>query len=565
MADNQSQHQSQNSFSSSIILSPYDNIKNMLTHPTHQILLDSNLIPTISNIFCAIIELIVLQLIYTGCGYDSITAYVFGILIQGIIKYIINSSIVGLQMFIQQRILAEQYTAANLIFQHSLIISFVLSVLLSIFMWIFSSQIQSKLLTSSTSNYLVYVLSGNTILYSFSSASFHILHTENATTLKAAIDLCKQIIKLLIIYIYLLIIQAYDKTRSLELFAISEIITNVLFCAISLAFFYEKRKSRQTYYKIGFSYIRSIKFPVFVKIMSYQLKYLLTNSHESIMMILVIVILTQQKEAVKESYALAVCLFILFQNGCNSLSDSLQFSIPNLFQSNLQMKRYDRLQALTVQNLLSFVGINAVVNLIMFFQMYYCFDYIYVGLKYDNISQGFVSAEYKTTVFKSISYLAIEAIFRPIQTYVFSVTPLFKYKDIQIIMNVLKYALVISIFFSVLSDNTNIIEYMVAVNFAMDICALFCYVLIIFRMNRNRMTSTESEQLSGRHHDDQKNKKKKEEVEEDDDMTIPTLEGFIDIPKQTDIIPIKMNTFMEHLDHSSQDKSEFKVAKTDDQ
>ncbi|CAL6025541.1 MatE_and transmembrane domain-containing protein [Hexamita inflata] len=550
MGDNQSQRsQSVVSYSSSIATANQEGLRSVLINPTQQVMIETNLFPTIGNVIFAICELIIMQLIFVQCGYLSVVTYVVGNMIQYIIRHVINSTINGSVVLIQQRLLSEQYTAANMIFDHTMVLSFLCSIIISIILWAQAGAIQTKVVTWETSNYLKLILMGNPITTTFSSSIFLVFSSENSTIMKGAIEMGKYILKLLITYLFTLIVSGLGNNVTLEVFAYSEIITNVIMAIGSIAFFYDtKKKQIFTIFKIGPDTLKGIKWAVFSHVFRQQLLYLVVNSVQPIVFIMLIASTIHEKADSRNSDLLAIGLMIFFYQISTSLSDSLQNSIPHMLVSNLQLKRYDRISSLIMGNFLSVLGIGAILNLIFFYLMNQLYELIYVGLTYDKLSFTFSQQDYKTTNFSTIHYLAFEAMFRPFQSLVVGAAGIFKFRDCQIVMIALQYVFVLAVFYTIYSGNSSVIQFAIIVNVALDFCAVFAYIIILIRINRNRTGSMEPKV-------NESGIIKKDDTaddDEDDDIGVPTLEGFIDIPKPNQLMTVKVSQFVDNLDqHSS--------------
>ncbi|CAL5991424.1 MatE_and transmembrane domain-containing protein [Hexamita inflata] len=496
-------------------------ILNVVVNSTHSISIISNLLPSISKIVCGFSNIIWLMLAYFTCGQQEAIVVIITWFILFVIEFIVNSPINGVQKAAHQRLFSEQYTSGVQLFIHSIVISLVFGVFISIAMWVAVNNIQDKVLTqvTYTGNYFKIMLKVIPIMLPLSKASFQILNADNNIIKKAFMEITFNILQLIFVYVSFVVLSAYGISIKLEYMAWSAVAVNAIFVVVALLFF---TLGQNTRFKITVQSLQEFKVKaIWIAIKSTSAYIFFNGTHILILLYCFSLLFSAKTDF--EPLILTLGLYLYFQQISGSFSESLRASLVQVLMPNAQMKRYDRITTILGMDFIYLFLTNAFILALLLVSLNSLLQFVYSDLKFDLLDATFTWSS-STIYLKWVELAIIESIFRPFQVIALVSASVLKYNDCSLLLIILKILCSTAQFLTVLlSVNIeNCISFIFTVEVTFDAISVLPYLIILVRMHRNRTTVAEIQGMTIDEH-------KLDAVSER--QSAPALDQFIPLPQ----------------------------------
>ncbi|CAL6064576.1 MatE_and transmembrane domain-containing protein [Hexamita inflata] len=469
--------------------------KGALIDPISRVIQSSTLFPILSHFIYGIFCLLQVLLSYYYINYQASIVIAQTYVIQWLIKLILQSPLYGIMKKVQERLMAEQVFASNILFQHALVLMFLVAIIIVCFMIAFSKSIATSLTGwAGDVVYFPLMVQGMPILLAC-QYTLYILISENKGNYISLIEIAKTVVHAATLYVTILIMTTMKKAVSLKIFAIIEVVINAVFAVACLKPLIFQKTNKISLFSISSSLFKDFKMPIFwVSIKSFLL-YMISNLSEYAIPILAFVIIFKQTEAeTKNGMFIAFAFFVTYQQISCAVSRAVQGVLLQVFTPNVQMKRYERISALMTGGFGMLFLISVVLNLVLFVICNYMITVVFYDVTYNSAGGEFVEVGYSIDTFYSIKYVAMEGLFRPLQTFVICTSEITQTASSYFYVVVVKYIAVIGMFLiSYFTNITKSIDYMVITEATIDICCILPFISLLQHINNVRLKTNDTE------------------------------------------------------------------------
>ncbi|CAL6015291.1 MatE_and transmembrane domain-containing protein [Hexamita inflata] len=514
-----------------------NNFKTILIDPIKRVVSSSTFLPIISQFAQGVFYLLQVLLAYYYVNQQASIVIALTFVIIQLIKHIVISPIYGVLKKVQERLMAEQGSSANMLYDHIFVIIIALSVIIVCFMIAFSKSIATSLTGwAGDVIYFPLMVQGMPILLAC-QYTLYILISENKGNYISLIEIAKTVIHAAALYVVIIIMTAQKTAVTLKTFAIIELVINAVFAVACLKpiLLFSKGKESITRFSIGFSAFKDFKMPIFWMSTKAFLLYMICNLSEYAIPILAFVIIFKQTETeTKNGMFIAFAFFVTYQQISCAVSRAVQGVLLQVFTPNVQMKRYERISALMTGGFGMLFLISVVLNLVLFIICNYMITVVFYDVTYNSAGGEFVEVGYSIDTFYSIKYVAMEGLFRPLQTFVICTSEITQTASSYFYVVVVKYIAVIGMFLiSYFTNITKSINYMVITEATVDLCCVLPYINLLQKFNKLRSKMNEMEQTNPINDTKSNRSKTKSSQFQDNDKTEFQIEEIKPMPLPT--------------------------------
>ncbi|CAL6058285.1 MatE_and transmembrane domain-containing protein [Hexamita inflata] len=475
------------------------NFKTILLDPIGRVVHQTTIVPIISHLVQSFCAIIILVLAYYYSGYKSVGVITVTQSIIQLYQMFISSPEYGVLRMVQQRLMAEQKSAANIIFQHVFTVSLILGIIVLCISVAISDRISNYFLSwCSETTYLTLMIQGMPLLLAIQSP-YILMTTENQSNYSSFFEMFRSVLVLIVIFITIIVQQVYSIKSDLKTFAIVELIINAIFALVMLfvVTLNNKFSTDISNFKLTLIGLRDQKMGIIWVVVKKSLFHLLISITDVLIPILSIIInLQQQENNIKVGNFVAFSFFVTYQDICNSIAYASKAIILQIFLPNIQMKRYERIAGLMGQGFGYIILLSTIMNIILFVICNQILTIVFYDVKYNELNMIFTESQYSVELFYEIKYVAIEAIFRPLQYYVVQISDITQNGNSMIYIVCIKYISTISLFLiSYFTDIMKSMNYMIIAQATIDASAVLPYILLVIKFDKLRAKITELEKI----------------------------------------------------------------------
>ncbi|CAL6003914.1 MatE_and transmembrane domain-containing protein [Hexamita inflata] len=482
--DNTQDSESVASGASSIIT---NNFQPILIEPVEAVVAQTSILPLISQFSQGLFQILQLLLAYYYINYQAAIVIALTMVVTKLMQYAMISPIYGMMKRIQERMLAEQSNAPNILYQNTYVITGMLCVTIFVFMIIFGQKI-ANIYTAWAGDvtYFPLIVRGlpyiNAIQY-----AVYIMICENKGNYLSLIEISQVILHLTSLYLAIFVLNSMRIEVTLRSFAIIDIAVNAVFAIVFGWPILKSTKSKKpiTRFSLSLNTFRDMLLPVLFLALKQCVVYILGNLPEYVIPVLALILnFTQTETEQKNGMFLAFAFFVTYQQISSAVSRTIHAVLLQVFMPNVQMKRYERMTQFMTSGFGIIFGVSAVINIVLFVVCNQIVTVVFYDLKYNRADQQFIDGEYSIDSFYSIKYLAIEGIIRPIQSFVVYSSEITHNVGCYTFVVIVRYTATIGMFLIAYFTNvTKSIDYMVLAELSVDICCILPLISQIQHIN----------------------------------------------------------------------------------
>ncbi|CAL6020337.1 MatE_and transmembrane domain-containing protein [Hexamita inflata] len=406
------------------------------------------------------------------------------------IQYAMISPLFGMMKRIQERMLAEQSNAPNILYQNTYLITALICIIILVFMIIFGLKI-ANIYTGWAGDvtYFPLIVRGLPFLYA-TQYSVYIIICENKGNYLSLLEISRVLLHLTFLYLTIFVMNSMKIQITSKVFAIIDIVVNAIFAEVYCFTMLKviQRKQPITRFTLSMNVLSDLLLPVMFMAMKQCIAHILANLPEHLIPILALILNFAQTESEqKNGMFLAFAFFVTYQQVSASVSKTIHEILLQVFMPNVQMKRYERMTGFMTSGFGIIFIISALINIVLFVVCNQIVTVVFFDIKYNKAEQQFIDGDYSINSFYSIKYLAIEGILRPVQSFVIYSSEITHNVGCYAFVVLVRYIATIGMF--LIAYFTNIsksIDFMVLSELSIDICCILPLISQIQHINSIR-------------------------------------------------------------------------------
>ncbi|CAL6015296.1 MatE_and transmembrane domain-containing protein [Hexamita inflata] len=471
-----------------------NSFQDVLTNTPLQVIIEFSISPIISQIVQAITQLLQIGLIYYYLGYYQVISFVKTWIFMMLMKHIIQTPILCSNKYIQDRIVAEQWVVADIIYQHSVTITVILGIIIFTFMMVFGTKLSSIGVIGSDTEYFPIMIKGMPLLFSAQSLLL-VLITENNQHVLNMFEITRSATHILILYFVLVVLKTNNSTITFSLFAYIDLIRNCLFSLVCLYMLTRKHKKQQiTQFSIRFRNFKPLQFPIIKTVIKWMFVYYLYTSWTNISIILALYLNSKEFDAhVIQGNYLALIFIFSFQDISQSIYKATESALHQIIMPNISMKKFDRVYKFMVQGFLMLFTVQIIVNIILLILCNKIITIIFYDVSYEAKVGLFTNSQYSTMSYYYIKYICVESMLKMFKMFVLCIAKAMSTLNIHLMLLFCQITVTIGVFLvNYFSRNIMPIQQYLATHIAIDICFMMPYYVLLLKIRHlsNKINSS---------------------------------------------------------------------------
>ncbi|CAL6058266.1 MatE_and transmembrane domain-containing protein [Hexamita inflata] len=461
-----------------------NSFQDVLTNTPLQVIIEFSFSPIVSQLVQAISQLLQLGLIYYYLGYLQTISFVKTWIFLIIMRHIIQTPILSSNKYIQDRIVAEQWVAADIIYQHAVTITIIFGIIIFIFMMVFGTKLSTIGFVSTDVEYFPVMIKGMPLLFSIQSL-IQVLVTENNQHILNLFEISRSITHILILYIVLLILKTKGLTISFSLFAYIDLARNCLCSVICIYMLTRRHKKQQiTQFSIRFKNFKPLQFPIIKTVLKWMFVYYLYTSWTNVSIILSLYLNSKEFDLnVVQGNYLALIFIFSFQDISQSIYKATESALHQIIMPNISMKKFDRVYKFMVQGFITLFTIHIILNIILLIICNKIITMIFYDVSYEVNAGLFTNSQYSIMSYYYIKFICVESMLKLFKMFVLCVAKAMSTLNIHLMSLFCQITITIGVFFvNYLSGNIMPIQQYLATHIAIDICFMMPYYVLLLKI-----------------------------------------------------------------------------------